>query len=111
MLCLFCISVRVIIFSIIWILTLGKHHFWIFPNLTEDVGVIESFRPLYKHDIYPPPEVEKEMEKQKSKEKEDKEEEEEDLEEEDKNDGFELVTSKSDEDERTGAESDPAEEK
>ena len=82
---------------------MGKHHFWLFPNLTEDVGVIESFKPLYKHDIYPPPELEKELEKQKSSKKKSKEieEEEEDGE---KNDGFEMIASKSDDtnDERTG---------
>ena len=30
---------------------MGKHHFWFLPNLTEDVGFFDSFRPLYKHDI------------------------------------------------------------
>jgi len=89
----------VIIFAIVWVLTLGKHHLWIFPNLTEDVGVIESFQPLYKHERYPPPEVEEEMKKQKEKEEKEEEEEEEDevegdSENDDKNDnenGFEIV--------------------
>ena len=26
---------------------MGKIHFWLFPNLNEDLGVIESFKPLY----------------------------------------------------------------
>lgn len=39
--------VRHIIFFILWTLTFGKLHFWILPNLTEDVGVLESFWPLY----------------------------------------------------------------
>lgn len=104
---LFLIVLRVIIFSIIWLLTLGKHHFWIFPNLTEDVGVIESFKPLYKHDVYPPPEIEKELEKEK-KEKDAKDEEEEnensengdnENNEEDKENDFEMVTSKNGEEE------------
>lgn len=39
---------RLIIFCLIWIITLGKHHLWLFPNLTEDVGFFASFWPLYK---------------------------------------------------------------
>lgn len=34
---------------IIWTLTFGKHHFWLLPNLTEDVGFFASFVPLYEH--------------------------------------------------------------
>lgn len=60
------IVLRVIIFSIIWILTLGKHHIWIFPNLTEDVGIIDSFKPFIKHDVYPPPELAADIEKVKT---------------------------------------------
>ena len=26
---------------------MGKIYFWLFPNLNEDLGVIESFKPLY----------------------------------------------------------------
>ncbi|XP_014250176.1 translocation protein SEC62 isoform X2 [Cimex lectularius] len=40
---------RSVIFFVIWVMTFGKHHFWIFPNLTEDVGVIASFWPLYEY--------------------------------------------------------------
>jgi translocation protein SEC62 len=43
--------VKYIIFAGIWLLTLGKIKFWLLPNLTEDVGFIESFIPLYKLDI------------------------------------------------------------
>lgn len=39
--------VRLIIFCLVWILTFGKHHIWILPNLTEDVGFFASFWPLY----------------------------------------------------------------
>ncbi|XP_026469349.1 translocation protein SEC62 [Ctenocephalides felis] len=42
--------IRLIIFCIIWIITLGKHHLWLFPNLTEDVGFFASFWPLYKYE-------------------------------------------------------------
>ena len=38
---------RHIVFFILWTLTFGKLNFWIFPNLTEDVGFFESFWPLY----------------------------------------------------------------
>lgn len=40
--------VRLIIFTIVWLVTAGKLHFWIFPNLTEDVGFFASFWPLYE---------------------------------------------------------------
>ena len=30
-------------------MTFGKHHFWLLPNLTEDMGFFDSFKPLYKH--------------------------------------------------------------
>ena len=40
-----------VIFTIVWLCTFGKHHFWLLPNLTEDVGFFESFWPLYKHDL------------------------------------------------------------
>lgn len=44
--------IRLIIFTIIWALTCGKWHFWIFPNLTEDVGFFASFWPLYDVRFY-----------------------------------------------------------
>lgn len=43
--------VRMILFTIVWVLTLGKVSFWLLPNLTEDVGFFESFRPTYKCDF------------------------------------------------------------
>ncbi|XP_056641475.1 translocation protein SEC62 [Diorhabda sublineata] len=42
--------IRLIIFCLIWILTMGKHHLWILPNLTEDVGFFASFWPLYTYE-------------------------------------------------------------
>lgn len=38
---------RFVIFCLVWIVTGGKHHFWLLPNLTEDVGFFASFWPLY----------------------------------------------------------------
>ncbi|XP_019761022.1 translocation protein SEC62 isoform X2 [Dendroctonus ponderosae] len=42
--------IRLILFCIIWLLTFGEHHLWILPNLTEDVGFLASFWPLYKYE-------------------------------------------------------------
>ncbi|CAF0706865.1 unnamed protein product [Brachionus calyciflorus] len=39
---------KYILFALIWLCTLGSVHFWLFPNLTEDVGFFESFVPVYK---------------------------------------------------------------
>lgn len=41
------------LFAVVWLVTFGKHHFWLLPNLTEDVGFFESFKPFYKHDACP----------------------------------------------------------
>lgn len=41
---------RFVLFCLVWILTGGKHHFWLLPNLTEDVGFFASFWPLYDHE-------------------------------------------------------------
>uniref|UniRef100_A0A3B3QA35 Translocation protein SEC62 n=1 Tax=Paramormyrops kingsleyae TaxID=1676925 RepID=A0A3B3QA35_9TELE len=47
-------SARCILFLIIWVVTGGRHHFWFLPNLTADVGFIDSFRPLYTHEYKGP---------------------------------------------------------
>lgn len=39
---------RLIIFTLIWAVTAGRLHFWMLPNLTEDVGFFASFWPLYE---------------------------------------------------------------
>lgn len=38
---------RFVVFCGVWLVTGSRHHFWIFPNLTEDVGFFASFWPLY----------------------------------------------------------------
>ena len=38
---------KYILFGLIWACTFGKVSFWLFPNLTEDVGFFESFVPVY----------------------------------------------------------------
>lgn len=60
---------RVIIFSLIWMLTLGKHHLWILPNLTEDVGFFASFWPLYNYEYKGGEQKSKEKAKKKKKDK------------------------------------------
>lgn len=39
---------RCIVFCIVWVVTASRHHIWLFPNLTEDVGFWASFWPLYQ---------------------------------------------------------------
>lgn len=41
-------GIKYVLFAFLWVVTLGKIHFWLFPNLTEDVGFFESFVPVYK---------------------------------------------------------------
>lgn len=41
------VVLRFIVFCIVWALTGSKYHFWLFPNLTEDVGFFASFWPIY----------------------------------------------------------------
>merc|ERR1719414_1909693 len=40
---------KYIIFALLFMLSAGKLKFWIFPNLTEDVGFFESFWPVYDY--------------------------------------------------------------
>ena len=40
---------KYILFGILFALSAGKLKFWIFPNLTEDVGFLESFLPIYDY--------------------------------------------------------------
>lgn len=56
---------RTILFALIWLFSGGKHHLWIFPNLTEDVGPIESFMPLYTYKYTGPKEKKSKKKKKK----------------------------------------------
>ncbi|KAM4770684.1 translocation protein SEC62 [Rhinophrynus dorsalis] len=58
---------RCILFLIIWLLTGGRHHFWFLPNLTADVGFIDSFRPLYTHEYKGPKAEQKKEDKSEGK--------------------------------------------
>ena len=39
---------KYVVYGIVWAVTFGTVTFWLFPNLTEDVGFVESFVPVYK---------------------------------------------------------------
>jgi len=43
--------IKYILFAGVWLVTMGKIKFWLLPNLTEDVGFLESFIPLYILDV------------------------------------------------------------
>ncbi len=64
---------KYIIFAFVWIFTLGTLEFWIFPNLTEDVGFFESFLPVYRKKWHskPKPAVKAEADKTNEIESED----------------------------------------
>ncbi|EFN84060.1 translocation protein SEC62 [Harpegnathos saltator] len=44
--------IRMIVFCLLWVPTLGRCHLWLLPNLTADVGFFASFWPLYQYDYY-----------------------------------------------------------
>uniref|UniRef100_A0A1I7YYC5 Translocation protein SEC62 n=1 Tax=Steinernema glaseri TaxID=37863 RepID=A0A1I7YYC5_9BILA len=46
---------RTILFGVIWLMSMGRHKLWILPNLTEDCGFFESFKPLYTYEYCPGP--------------------------------------------------------
>ncbi|XP_022916994.2 translocation protein SEC62 [Onthophagus taurus] len=62
------VVLRLIIFCLVWIFTIGKHHIWILPNLTEDVGFFASFWPLYHYEYKGKNEIKKSKKKKKDKE-------------------------------------------
>nr|NP_001285792.1 translocation protein 1, isoform D [Drosophila melanogaster]AHN54306.1 translocation protein 1, isoform D [Drosophila melanogaster] len=72
--------VRLIVFIIVWALTGGKLHFWIFPNLTEDVSFFASFWPLYESNYNSDPNNSSAKTDKKSKSKDKKKEKESDAE-------------------------------
>ncbi|XP_013144027.1 PREDICTED: translocation protein SEC62 isoform X2 [Papilio polytes] len=64
--------VRVVVFCLVWLLTLSRHHLWLLPNLTEDVGFFASFWPLYKYEYRGPGSDSDKSSKSKKKRKKDK---------------------------------------
>merc|ERR1711936_307460 len=64
--------IKYIVFVLLFIFTAGKLKFWIFPNLTEDVGFFESFMPVYTY-TYEKPKKAKESDDEESSEEEEEE--------------------------------------
>nr|CAG4648868.1 EOG090X0D00 [Polyphemus pediculus] len=60
---------RVIVFCLLWLFSLGSHHLWLFPNLTEDVGFFASFWPLWKYEYKGKAQSKKSVKKNKDKKK------------------------------------------
>uniref|UniRef100_A0A7E4VT44 Translocation protein SEC62 n=1 Tax=Panagrellus redivivus TaxID=6233 RepID=A0A7E4VT44_PANRE len=44
---------RTILFGIIYAASFGQHKLWVLPNLTEDCGFFESFKPFYSYEYCP----------------------------------------------------------
>ncbi|XP_027222883.2 translocation protein SEC62 isoform X3 [Penaeus vannamei] len=65
--------VRFIVFVIIWVLSMGYHHLWLLPNLTEDVGFFASFWPLYHYEYRGEGYEKKKKKKKMNKEEDDQE--------------------------------------
>jgi len=63
---------KYILFGALFVLSGGKLNFWLFPNLTEDVGFFESFVPLYDY-TYTGPKKSKKGKKGKAKDSDDEE--------------------------------------
>ncbi|XP_041979100.1 translocation protein SEC62 isoform X2 [Aricia agestis] len=63
---------RVVVFCVVWVVTLSRHHLWLLPNLTEDVGFFASFWPLYKYEYRGPGSESDKSSKSKKKRKKDK---------------------------------------
>ncbi|XP_011503280.1 PREDICTED: translocation protein SEC62 [Ceratosolen solmsi marchali] len=67
------IVIRSIVFCLLWVLTVGRHHLWLLPNLVEDVGFFASFWPLYHYEyIDSTIKNKKSLEKKKCKKNKDK---------------------------------------
>ncbi|XP_053610032.1 translocation protein SEC62-like isoform X2 [Plodia interpunctella] len=66
------VVLRLVVFCVLWILTLSRHHLWLLPNLTEDVGFFASFWPLYKYEYRGPGSESEKSSKNKKKRKKEK---------------------------------------
>merc|ERR1719220_2800876 len=59
---------KYLLFALLFALSAGKLSFWLFPNLTEDVGFLESFMPVYDYSY-----TGKSFKKKKAKDSDDEE--------------------------------------
>uniref|UniRef100_A0A0K0FH47 Translocation protein SEC62 n=1 Tax=Strongyloides venezuelensis TaxID=75913 RepID=A0A0K0FH47_STRVS len=89
-------AARSLLFVLIFVLTLGRHHLWILPNLTEDCGFFESFVPFYTYE-YRGPDYRSQKNKKKEKNSDDEGSETEDIEKDDKDSDGQKTTSSKDE--------------
>jgi len=64
--------IKYIIFGLVFLLSAGKLKFWIFPNLTEDVGFFESFLPIYDYTYTGPQKKDKDSDDEESDDEEDR---------------------------------------
>merc|ERR1711988_1227610 len=64
--------IKYIIFGLVFLLSAGKLKFWIFPNLTEDVGFFESFLPIYDYTYTGPQRKDKDSDDEESDDEEDR---------------------------------------
>lgn len=94
------VILRAVTFALIWLFTGGKHHFWIFPNLTEDVGFFASFRPIYCHEYRGGKDSKKKDKKKRKKDKDSDAEEEQTLLEEQEPETLDHVEDVNDEEEK-----------
>ena len=68
---------KYILYGLLFLLSFGKLSFWLFPNLTEDVGFFESFVPAYEYTYTGGRKKEKDSDDEESDDEEKEEEEEE----------------------------------
>ena len=70
------VAVRYIMFAVLWLVSLGKHNFWLLPNLYAECGFLESFVPLYEYEYKGTNVATEETKTEDKSEKEDEDEEE-----------------------------------
>lgn len=90
--------IKYILFLICFLATAGRFKLWIFPNLTEDVGFLESFQPMYVY-TYDKPKKDNDSDDEESSDEEE-DEDKEDGEGARDGDGEESETGKGKEDEK-----------
>merc|ERR1712150_466185 len=93
--------IKYIMFALLFALSAGKLSFWLFPNLTEDVGFLESFMPLYDYTY-----TGKSLLGRKKKKAKDSDDEEEDEEEDENADNEESDAASAEKDKKTNADND-----
>merc|ERR1712141_949891 len=96
--------IKYIMFALLFALSAGKLSFWLFPNLTEDVGFLESFMPLYDYTYTGKSLLGRK--KKKAKDSDDEESDDEEDEEDENADNEESDAASADKDKKTNADND-----